>query len=67
MNSIADILATKLYGRTSAEARSESECIRCRKFVNPFLLKPRDLSEYRITALCPACWNEIFENEEPIS
>lgn len=63
MTSVNELLARRIYGRTADEAREASECIRCRRFINPLALEPRDLAEYRITALCPACWDDIFAED----
>ena len=38
MTSVNELLARRIYGRTAAEAREASECIRCRRFALPRLL-----------------------------
>ena len=54
----ADKLALKLYGQTRQVAWSTGTCVRCRK--PPVLGTQEDTREYYLSALCPACWQELF-------
>ena len=54
-----DSLAVKLFGRTAAEARHDGICIRCGLAFDPTRYTVEDQREYRITALCPSCWDAV--------
>lgn len=57
-------LAPVLFGRTVEAAQEAGECIRCRRPVDLAEMAPMDVAEYRITSLCPACFDEITEPGE---
>lgn len=61
-----DLLASRLFGQTPAEAHALGRCVRCKRPVAVLDLADRDRAEYLKTALCPQCWDDIFpqENEE---
>lgn len=61
----ADLLALRLYGTTAREAQRGPECIRCGEPVILEDLEPVDLAEYRITAICPKCWDRLFPEDAP--
>ena len=60
-----DRLALSLYGHTKAEAHAEGRCLRCWSSVdNQQHMSREDCAEYRITALCPACSEEIAQESD---
>lgn len=60
-----DQLALRTFGRTRSAALTKWECIRCSRSVNAMRLEAQDWKEYRITALCPACFVELTPEEKP--
>lgn len=43
------------------EALKAGVCIRCKEQVDQERLPLIDASEYRISAMCPRCWDWLFE------
>lgn len=48
-----------LFGMTPNEAAARKVCIACKKPVDLTMLSAVDRDEYRISRLCPACWNTL--------
>lgn len=51
----------RTFGARRHEALEASVCIRCKQTVDVERLPLVDASEYRISAMCPRCWDAIFE------
>lgn len=62
---IRDELAKEAFGMTRMEATRRQICISCRLLQNPDLYETdADRAEYKLSALCPACFNRLFGDEE---
>ena len=61
-----DSIAKRIFGMTPSDALSSLVCIRCHKFVGWDYAEwdQVDKDEYRITALCPSCYNHIMPPED---
>lgn len=59
-----DSLAVKLFGRTAAEARHDGICIRCGLEFIAARYNAEDQREYRITVLCPSCFDAVTPDAE---
>lgn len=60
-----DRLALATFGRTRQSALDAHECIRCRRDLSAQEWTAPDWREYRISALCPACFEALTPEEEP--
>ena len=61
---LRDKMATRLFGRTWAEAQEKGECISCGRLVNPVDLTPDNRAEYDMSALCPQCYDALIPEDE---
>lgn len=59
-----DRLALRVFGRTRADAHGGSTCVRCGLLVAQDTLDRQDAKEYRISGLCPACFEELTPEPE---
>jgi len=53
-----DNLAEWKFGMSLSEAWERGVCVACKKPVDKKALKVVDAAEYRISALCPSCFEE---------
>ncbi len=63
MMPINSFIAQWLFGEQPADALKENRCVNCKKPVTDFRDEVSE-KEYRISALCQECQDEIFESEE---
>jgi len=59
LETIKDAFAKRMFGMTASEARARRVCISCKKSIDERIMRPIDVAEYRISALCPSCFEEI--------
>ena len=57
-------LARAIFGRDKYEAIAKGECVRCYKPAAVTQWKAIDVAEYRISGICPDCWDDLFPEEE---
>ena len=59
MQDFKDGMANKLYGMTVAEAHHKGICIACKeKMVDKEPLMDIDIREWKISGLCPKCFDK---------
>jgi hypothetical protein len=56
-------LAVNLFGITPDEAHEKGICIRCKRRVFTIGWDDADVAEYRLSAICPRCWRDIFPTD----
>jgi len=54
-----DAFAKRMFGMTASEAKAQRVCISCKKPVDEKIMKPIEVAEYRISALCPSCFEDF--------
>ena len=60
MSDLQHSLAIRLWSLTPEQAQSLGICIRCREELDLKALHPIDRAEYRLSALCPTCFETIM-------
>lgn len=65
MSVYPDDLAKRIFGETPGQALEDGHCLRCKLPVSLAALSPTDRREYRISAICPACWVALFPEDDP--
>ena len=60
----ANRLAQLAFGITLTEAHRQLVCIRCRQPIIAALTSTNDYKEYRLSGLCPDCFDNLFPPEE---
>jgi hypothetical protein len=63
LNDFKNTFSSLLYGITKGQAHNESICIDCKQPVNLSNLSKRDQDEYRISGICPLCWDNMFKDD----
>ncbi len=71
MQNLVDNLSQEIFGRTESESHTKNQCVMCGKSVDPIGTDPekggfRDAisaKEYRISALCQKCQDEVFGDD----
>ncbi len=58
LSEFRDKMAMDLFGMTKAEAHAKGVCIDCKKIIVDSMLTERDKAEYRISGLCPDCFEK---------
>lgn len=59
MQNFKDVMAKKLFGMTIGEAHFKGICIDCKeKMVDKEPLMDIDIREWKISGLCPKCFNK---------
>jgi len=59
LETLKDAFAKRMFGMTASEAKTQKICISCKKSVDEQTMKPIDVAEYRISALCPSCFKDF--------
>jgi hypothetical protein len=62
-----DLVARLTYGMTKGEAIAKGICIDCSKPVmkdGVWIINPENVGEYKISALCDACFDKATEEPE---
>jgi hypothetical protein len=60
-----DALAVSLFGMTTGEAIDAGICVQCKRDIVSDLLFVWDMQsvkEWTISAICPECWEAMFED-----
>ena len=58
-----DVIAKALFGTSFTGGQAERTCVTCSKPVGPFK-DSLSSKEYRISGMCQACQDSVFESEE---
>lgn len=73
MQDFKDAVAMKIYGITLTEAHAKGICIDCKESMYQPIpydsimrneLTPLDVKEYKISGICPICWDKQFPPEK---
>lgn len=60
---LMDLLSKRAYGRSRSDAWRDVICVRCGEDVAPDW-EELDVREWKISALCPSCWEVICDEIE---
>ena len=65
LTGLLDAMSSAAHSMTRSEAIAKHVCVRCAKPVDHTNLRtPSEVKEYRISAYCGVCWDEIFDPAE---
>lgn len=64
LQSFKNGIARMAFGMTTSEAHEKGVCISCKQNVDRTTLAPDDAKEYRMSGLCPGCFEEITREED---
>jgi hypothetical protein len=65
LNDLKNQMAKECFGMTKAEAHAQQICISCQKPIgHPAFHTAADVVEYRISGLCPKCFDHITAEQE---
>ena len=57
-------MAERLWGRSATVAIGKGECVRCRNVAAVTQWSQRDQMEWRISGICPDCWDALFPEDD---
>ena len=56
-------ISKDIFGMTLKEAHEKNLCISCKSSIESQDLEPIDADEYRISGLCPTCFDRITKGD----
>jgi predicted amidophosphoribosyltransferase len=62
LGKLVDFIAMRAYGMKPQEAWTKEICIRCKEPALPKCCSDAGKKEYKISAMCESCFNELLKN-----
>lgn len=59
LNQLKEDLGQQAFGKSLSQAHAAGVCISCNQ--PPKFREALDVQEYRISGICPDCWDRLFE------